>query len=59
LLFNGTSDPWGAHVGVSIGEDQIVHLCAEIGRPVVWSMGEFATRDRYRVLVGIKSSIRP
>jgi hypothetical protein len=54
LLFNDTGDPWGAHVGVWIGEDQVLHLCAEVGRPAVWPMREFAERDRYRTLVGIK-----
>ena len=54
LLFNRTSDPWGAHVGVWIGEDQILHLSAEIGHPAIWPMRHIVRRDRYRVLVGIK-----
>ena len=54
LLFNDTSDPWGAHVGTWIGADQILHLSAEVGKPAVWPMREFACRDRYRVLIGIK-----
>jgi hypothetical protein len=54
VLFNNTTDPYGAHVGVYVGDDQVLHLCAELGRPAVWPMAEFATRDRYRVLVGFK-----
>lgn len=54
LLFNDTIDPWGAHIGVWIGRDQILHLSAEAGKPTVWPRQEFASRARYRVLVGIK-----
>jgi hypothetical protein len=58
ILVNATGDPWGAHVGVWIDDDQILHLCAEIGRPAVWRMDDFAARPRYRTLVGIKRVVR-
>ncbi|WP_431964888.1 hydrolase [Actinacidiphila sp. bgisy160] len=54
VLFNATDDAYGAHVGVWVNERRVLHLCAEIGRPVVWEMTEFAQRQRYQVLVGIK-----
>ncbi|MDQ3402447.1 MAG: NlpC/P60 family protein [Actinomycetota bacterium] len=54
LLFNKTADAWGAHVGVWIGDDQVLHLCSEVGKPAVWRMADFASRARYRELVGIK-----
>ena len=54
LLFNATEDAYGAHLGVSAGEGRVLHLCREVGRPAVWDMEEFAARDRYRVLVGVK-----
>ncbi|MGW1025700.1 hydrolase [Streptomyces sp. NPDC002577] len=54
LLFNATDDAYGAHVGVWSSEGQVLHLCAEAGRPAVWDMAEFAGRERYQVLVGIK-----
>ncbi len=54
LLFNATQDAYGAHVGVWAGEGEVLHLCAEVGRPAVWDTAEFAARERYRVLVGIK-----
>ncbi|MGP4045144.1 hydrolase [Streptomyces sp. 2A115] len=57
LLFNATDDAYGAHVGVWAGEERVLHLCAEVGRPAVWEMTEFAARERYRVLVGIKRVI--
>ncbi|WP_431676831.1 hydrolase [Kitasatospora sp. KL5] len=54
LLFNAGPDPYGAHVGVCAGEGAVLHLCAEVGRPAVWSLAEFAARERYRVLIGAK-----
>jgi cell wall-associated NlpC family hydrolase len=54
VLFNATDDAYGAHVGVWVNEGRVLHLCAEIGRPTVWEMTEFATRQRYGVLIGIK-----
>ncbi|MBB6397480.1 cell wall-associated NlpC family hydrolase [Actinomadura coerulea] len=58
VLFNPTQDAWGAHVGVVAGADQILHLCAEVGHPAVWSWQEFRARPRYRTLVGIKRVTR-
>jgi hypothetical protein len=54
VLVNASRDPWGAHVGVWAGRDQVLHLCAEVGRPVLWDMAEFASRPGYRVVVGFK-----
>lgn len=54
LLFNASGEAYGAHVGVWAGEDAVLHLCAEVGRPAVWRTAEFAARGRYRALVGIK-----
>ncbi|MFJ2770864.1 hydrolase [Streptomyces sp. NPDC087300] len=54
LLFNATADAYGAHVGVWMADDAVLHLCAEAGRPAVWGLADFAARARYRVLVGIK-----
>ncbi len=57
LLFNASNDAYGAHVGVWVNEGRVLHLCAETGRPAVWEMSKFATRQRYRVVVGIKRVI--
>jgi hypothetical protein len=58
LLFNRTGEAFGAHVGVCVGAGpggvEVLHLCAEVGRPAVWRLADFAARERYRVLVGIK-----
>jgi hypothetical protein len=57
LLFNATDDAYGAHVGVWADEDRVLHLCAEAGRPAVWSLRDFAARQRYQVLIGVKRVI--
>jgi len=54
LLFNGTPEAWGAHVAVSLGGDQAIHLSKRVGHPVVWSLERFAEEADYRVLVGAK-----
>jgi hypothetical protein len=54
VLVNATRDAWGAHVGVWAGDDKVLHLCAEVGRPTLWNLATFASRPSYRVLVGFK-----
>ena len=54
LLFNDSPDPWGAHVGIWMAHDEILHLCQEIGFPVTWKFEEFVNRERYSVLIGVK-----
>ncbi|GAA4321957.1 cell wall-associated NlpC family hydrolase [Actinomadura luteofluorescens] len=58
VLFNATQNPWGAHVGICAGEDQILHLCAEVGHPAVWTWQDFKTRPRYQTLIGAKRVLR-
>ncbi|WP_318212365.1 hydrolase [Streptomyces sp. SJL17-1] len=54
VLFNSTPSAYGAHVGVHVGDDAILHLCAELGRPAVWTAADFAARERYAVRLGAK-----
>lgn len=59
LLFDGGPRPgveegYAAHVGVHLGPDRVLHLCREVGVPVVWTYADFAARPRYARLLGIK-----
>lgn len=54
VLFNADDEPWGAHVGVWVDAERVAHLSREMGYPAVWSLHDFAERERYRVLVGSK-----
>ncbi len=48
----------GAHVAVLIG-GQLLHLCAEVGHPAVWSWNDFARRPRYAAIIGaVRSQAR-
>lgn len=58
LLFNRNDDPYGAHVAVYAGAGQVLHLAKSVGRPAIWSLGAFAARDEYRVLLGGKRVLR-
>jgi len=55
VLFNADDSAWGAHVAVLIGR-QLLHLCAEVGHPAVWSWSDFARRPRYSTIIG---AVRP
>lgn len=54
LLFGKTSDAFGAHVAVYVGEGEAIHLSRAIGRPIEWPVAEFAAHENYRVLIGGK-----
>lgn len=54
LLWNSSREPWGAHVGVYLGERRAVHLSRAVGVPAVWPLNEFPKHPRYRVFVGAK-----
>ncbi|MEU9499615.1 cell wall hydrolase [Streptomyces sp. NPDC048196] len=45
---------YGAHVGVHLGPDAVLHLCREVGRPAVWCFADFAARTRYARFLGVK-----
>ena len=54
ILFNRARRAFGAHVGVFVGENNVLHLSRRVGVPAVWRLHEFAEIASYRVLVGGK-----
>jgi hypothetical protein len=54
LLFNKTKSAYGAHLGLCLGNDRVIHLSKKIGYPTIWSFAEFEKHSQYKVLVGIK-----
>ena len=54
VLFNRSADPWGAHLGLYLGDGNVIHLSKAIGYPAVWPIGEFAGHERYRTFIGAK-----
>ena len=54
LLFNRTSEPYGAHLAVCVGDGQALHLSRKVGHPVVWEIEAFLALPEYAVLIGGK-----
>ena len=54
IFYNYSWDCYGAHIGVLVGDDSVLHLCAEVGYPIVWSEAEFGTRERYQIRLGAR-----
>jgi hypothetical protein len=54
VFFNKDRNPFGAHLGLSMAEDEVLRLSREMGRPTVWALDEFQRRPRYRVRIGSK-----
>lgn len=54
MLFGPTPDAYGAHVGVYLGDDQVLHLSAQVGQPAIWPLDQFQERPEYQVVIGIK-----
>jgi lipoprotein Spr len=57
LLFSRDGRAYRAHVAVYAGEGRALHLAKSVGRPVVWTLKQFAERPEYRVLVGAKRAV--
>jgi hypothetical protein len=54
LLFNRTVAAWGAHVAVYLGGQLAIHLSQRAGVPVIWKIGDFASRPEYACFIGAK-----
>lgn len=57
ILLNSTYEPFGAHVGLYLGADQVLHLSTSVGRPAVWSLQQFAEHPKYGCLIGFKRPV--
>ncbi|MGV3575708.1 MAG: hypothetical protein ACO1O4_11320 [Devosia sp.] len=53
-LVGKTSNAFGAHVAVCMGEGRAGHLSRAVGLPVEWAIGDFASHANYCVLIGDK-----
>lgn len=54
LLFNTVNKSYGAHVGIYLGNDKVIHLSKGVGYPTVWDIKDFKKRDKYKVCIGAK-----
>lgn len=58
VLFNRTQRAFGAHVGIFVGGDQILHLSKQVGVASVWRLNEFARLPRYSTIIGAKRTCK-
>jgi hypothetical protein len=58
VFFNKDWNPFGAHMGVFMAENEFLHLCREVGIPTVWALDEFRTRLNYRMFIGSKRILK-
>lgn len=54
LLWNKTAEPWGAHVGVYLGNNEAIHLSKANQTAVIWPLEKFLEQPAYRVFIGAK-----
>lgn len=54
LFFNKTSESYGAHLAVYIGNNKAIHLSKTNNMPVIWDIETFFEDARYTVLLGGK-----
>ena len=54
ILFNRAHSAFGAHVGVFVGDDSVLHLARRVAVPAVWNMRVFAETSSYGEIIGAK-----
>lgn len=54
LFFSNSKDSYGAHLGVYIGFNKVLHLSKEVGYPTVWGLKDFQDNPKYKILLGAK-----
>jgi hypothetical protein len=54
ILVHDSSNPWGAHVGVCLGSDAVLHLSQKLGVPAIERIEALMERPQYPYLIGFK-----
>lgn len=54
MLYNKSSESYGAHVGVYVGNGKVLHLSQDIGHPVIQSHNELLLNKKYLYFIGSK-----
>lgn len=54
MLYNKTPDAYGAHIGLYVGNNQILHLSFDIGHPVIQQHNELISQEKYACFIGAK-----
>jgi len=54
MLYHKKPEAWGAHVGLFIGNNTVLHLSQEIAKPEKREHHRFKELDRYKFFIGAK-----
>lgn len=54
LFWNKTSTAWGAHIGLALDANQVIHLSRENGSAVIWPLERFLEKTPYKFFLGAK-----
>ncbi len=58
VMVHNNPHSWGAHVGLCVGEELVLHLSKQIGAPAIETLEDMQQRDEYRYLIGFKRLLR-
>ncbi|MBB6220986.1 hypothetical protein [Rhizobium leguminosarum] len=58
VLVNSRPLAWGAHLGLCLGSELILHLSRRIGLPAIEPLAEMIRRDEYSYFIGAKTACR-
>lgn len=54
LMWNKDNSAWGAHVGLFIGDNSVIHLSKENTYPEICRLEDFTQKEAYHVFIGAK-----
>jgi len=55
VLVHKRPESYGAHVGIYVGDDLVLHLSRQIDAPVVEKLNDLQSQERYHHLIGFKT----
>lgn len=58
VLVHDNPDSWGAHVGLCVADELVLHLSKQIGVPAIETLDALLQRNEYRYLIGFKRVLR-
>ncbi|HKU96890.1 MAG TPA: hypothetical protein VJR58_16525 [Vineibacter sp.] len=58
VMVHKGADAWGAHIGVALGENAILHLSKRNGVPAIETLDALMSRPEYRFLIGAKRCLK-
>lgn len=54
MFFNKNNESYGAHIGVFLGNDMVIHLSKKIGYLSIWKINDFKKYKQYKFFLGAK-----